>query len=1075
MTQIFDVPDWHQSTSLTERLALLRAHAPSTEDLRASERERLWRAQPPFSDASLFEQRLASDGLTEDEWKRLVAEPASVVHERAGGAPEFVPDFVAAYALKAEIPIDDILPDPNKLNRRLRGAAGFLVAVEPLLAQARARLRAGLRALVDAAPFVPFDPALAERLWLADLPGDLLGLMDRTFALELHVARMMDLLTGDTPEQRFASFIERLRDPEVVLAIFREYPVLTKNLVTCVDHTVAYGLEFFRHLIADWTTLCASFSPSADPGQLASLELGLGDPHRQGRSVLMLRFSSGLELVYKPKALAVDVHFQELVEWLNARGLAPQLRTIKVLDRGAYGWIELVTPTTCTSPDELHRFYQRQGSLVLLAYMLGATDFHYENVLAVGEHPVLIDLETLFHPYPRTSLVAEMPEGASFHRSVLRAGLLPRWAGGGPGLAGIDISGLGTKPGQKLSVGTPTWAGEGTDELQFTRTTMDLARGHNRATLNGADVDVIDYIDDVALGFASAYRLVVAHRDELLAPNGPIARFAHDEVRVLLRNTQRYAFLRYDANHPNVLRDALDRDRALDKLWTEVPELPLLAKLIPSEREDLCQGDIPMFFTTPSETSLRDSRGKLIGGVYDEPSYEQVVRLIRGFGERDLDQQLWFLRTSLASLETRTRGGRRRGRPAPHASEQPLDRARLLDAALGIGERLALMALADDDLVFLGALPDGTGGWRFGPVDSNLYHGSTGIALFLGYLGALTGNQRMTTLARATLRTATQTMERAGASIKEIGTFEGWGSLLYVSTHLGVLWNDRELLERASAIASRIETLVAEDERLDVVGGAAGTIVALLGLNKVAPSEAVLRAAVACGDHLLREARPVGGGIAWASSKEVLAPLTGFAHGTAGMAWALSELAAATEHERFATAAQQAIAYERGTFVPGRGWPDWRKLEGASLERPSFEAAWCHGAPGIGLARLKLVESRGDEAARAEVLTALELTLQHDHAPDHCLCHGDIGNIEFLLEAARVLDEPRLRAEAERRGSTLLDSLRSDGLICGLPLEAEVPGLLPGVSGIGYGLLRLADTERVPSVLLIAPPPSRRS
>jgi lantibiotic modifying enzyme len=34
----------------------------------------------------------------------------------------------------------------------------------------------------------------------------------------------------------------------------------------------------------------------------------------------------------------------------------------------------------------------------------------------------------------------------------------------------------------------------------------------------------------------------------------------------------------------------------------------------------------------------------------------------------------------------------------------------------------------------------------------------------------------------------------------------------------------------------------------------------------------------------------------------------------------------------------------------------------------------------------------------------------------------------------------------------------------------ETPGLMTGVAGIGYGLLRLAAPLRVPSVLALAPP-----
>ena len=47
----------------------------------------------------------------------------------------------------------------------------------------------------------------------------------------------------------------------------------------------------------------------------------------------------------------------------------------------------------------------------------------------------------------------------------------------------------------------------------------------------------------------------------------------------------------------------------------------------------------------------------------------------------------------------------------------------------------------------------------------------------------------------------------------------------------------------------------------------------------------------------------------------------------------------------------------------------------------------------------------------------------------------------------------------------LLHQGREGGWKCGLPQGHETPGLMMGLAGIGYGLLRLAWPERVPSVL----------
>ncbi len=69
---------------------------------------------------------------------------------------------------------------------------------------------------------------------------------------------------------------------------------------------------------------------------------GAGDTHRGGRSVMIARFDSGFQIVYKPKSMAVDVHFQELLAWLNEHGCAPPLRSLNILDYATHGWVKYV-------------------------------------------------------------------------------------------------------------------------------------------------------------------------------------------------------------------------------------------------------------------------------------------------------------------------------------------------------------------------------------------------------------------------------------------------------------------------------------------------------------------------------------------------------------------------------------------------------------------------------------------------------------------------------------------------------------------------------------------------------------
>src|SRR5438270_3115475 len=191
----------------------------------------------------------------------------------------------------------------------------------------------------------------------AGLPPKFLWMMSRTLTLELNVARLQGELEGETPEERFESFVRRLSERGTAVSLLREYAVLARRLTCAVGRWVEASLEFLGRLCADWAVLLETFNPADEPGPLVNVKGDAGDSHRGGRSVLIAEFSSGFRVVYKPRSLSVDVHFQELLEWLERRGARPPLRRLKVIERGTHGWVEFVPARPCLSVDEVRRFY----------------------------------------------------------------------------------------------------------------------------------------------------------------------------------------------------------------------------------------------------------------------------------------------------------------------------------------------------------------------------------------------------------------------------------------------------------------------------------------------------------------------------------------------------------------------------------------------------------------------------------------------------------------------------------------------------------------------------------------------
>jgi type 2 lantibiotic biosynthesis protein LanM len=967
------------------------------------------------------------------------------------------------------------LPAPDEQNP----AAVFLPILQPFLREGHRHLLSGIDALGQQYSSLPFDaPSVAASL-LAALSRQLLAHTSRVLALELKVAGALWRLEGATPEARFEHFVQRLSQPDGLLPLLEEYPVLARQLIPTIDQWVAVSLEFLDRLCADWDQIRATFAPEDDPGLLVEARSDVGDRHRGGRSVLLLTFRSGFRLVYKPKPLAIDQHFQELLHWLNGRGAEPPFQTLDVLDRGAYGWSAFVAEGECDSEAAVRRFYERQGAYLALLYALEATDLHFENLIAAGEHPMLVDLETLFHPRALMDgfLSAGEPAFEAWQQSVMRVGLLPDPILGNEEGAGVNISGLGGEDGQLTPRAIPRWERPGTDQMRLVRARREIPASRNRPRMRGQPVDALAYRARILVGFERMYRLLSDYRDALRSEALP--RFAQDVIRFIARPTDLYARFLYDSFRPELLRDAPARERNVDRLWLGIQWQPALGRLIPAEQADLLKGDIPLFTTHPASRDLFTSQGEAIPAFFQESSLDLVRQRLCQLDEDDLTRQMGIINAAFDCLVKGTPSHARLAALSQGGANE-VTCERLLDGACALGDELARTAIRGAGTAgWLGITRVREREWTLQPAGLDLYDGLPGITFFLAYLAALTGKQHYRSLAEAALHNIRALLKHPHKqeAIKSIGAFEGWGGLIYLFAHLGSLWKEPALFQEAAELAGLLPGLIEQDEYLDIIAGAAGCLSALLSLYAVAPAPTTLELATRCGDHLLACAHPIREGIGWKIPQQAT-PLTGFAHGNAGIALSLFRLAAASGADRFHQAALAALAYERSLFSPTRhNWPDLRTFEASDQngqpreeEEQHFAVAWCHGATGIGLARLASLAYEEDASLRQEIEAALQTTLAHKVEAEYSLCHGEAGNLETLLEASQMLGPAPYQEALEQRTKILLHVAYA--LTAPTPgiLRTTLPGLMLGLAGIGYTLLRVAAPERVPSILVLAPP-----
>jgi type 2 lantibiotic biosynthesis protein LanM len=916
----------------------------------------------------------------------------------------------------------------------------LLALANPLIRTATADLLDDLRAAVAQAPGIAVDVESIAMGLARELERTLLARMRPTLALEMQVAKLCGQLAGATPQERFASFVERLERAPHSGAILAEYPGLERQLTMATSQLRAFAVEIVRRFVADQSCIAQTLPDVSEAGLLVHVAIGHGDRHQDGRTVSMLHFRNGLRLVYKPRSLAVDVHFLDLLEWLAARGGAPDLRAPKAIDRGDYGWVEYVAQAPCTSAGEVTRFFERQGAYLALLFVLEANDCHRENVVASGEHPVVVDLETLFHPR-----AASRSRGvdALVDESVLRVGLLPSPTRDAPS---IDGNALGDD-GEWLR---PTWEGEGTDELRRVLRRRPAPAAGNLPFLDDAPVRAADHADAFVRGFEAMCALLVREREPLLAPAGMISRFAHDRVRAVLRQTGAYALLLDEALHPDCLRRGDGQERSLGRLESALRESPEIARVIPHERDALRRGDVPYFTAEPARTDLFPADGAPIDAYFAVSALDRVAHRLRRL-EEEASRQVWFVRTALASMARQ-----RAGHPATSVSldnapnEQPPSTTALIDAARRIGEKLRRGALRDGCVTTWLDLQHQATRLVVAPTGSDLYSGSAGIALFFHALWRVAGSEDDRDFACALLAEALNGLSEEPGALRGAGAFTGASGLLYALAHVESSSGDTRLASHAGALLDRIEREIDEDTGFDVVGGAAGAIGALLAWARRRDGDRAMSLAARAGERLLSRATSVSGGIAWrARPGEELA---GYAHGAAGIGAMLGALGSARADTRFARAADDALSFAR------------------TIARKERRTSWCHGVAGFGIAwgttlrhgtGRRLLEDFHHACATARTV----LSDANDSA-----CHGALSRLELLLLCALRDGQPRAMEDVLARANDLTSEVTRRGVRCGNRYGVETPGLLTGLAGVGYGLLRIAAPTRVASVLALDPP-----
>lgn len=1022
---------WWRAATLAERAAV--AHPAAAPE---QPRWQFWQSLPWTSDRAARQARLAVLDLTAAEFRSLLCADADHVAGRLG-TPAWYRWFTE----------DRDRDDRPAETSDWRDAMGWL---DPFLAGAQQRLR---RRLVrrwrdgDHPPELHRFPELVAKHWPVQR---VIEPAVQTALLEFHVARERGGLPG-TRRQQWQELSARIATAKGRAELWREYPGLVRYVIEIYARWAEQGWWLASRLLADWGAIRERGLVGPDPGELVEVTT-TADMARARGPVRILVFERA-RLVYKPRSLSPEVGFTATLEWFNGSDPPHDLRSPALWADDDHGWMEYVAPAPCQDRDQVDAFYWRAGALTALVHVLRGVDVNSGNVIAAGGYPVLFDLETLLTPAPPAG-ASPATEMDAMMSSVLAAGLVPsvmlyRDPDGVP--QPFENAGFTDTTGRPAAVAGAT---PGRDEdgcPTMVRERSSLPPRDNLPVLSGRRMPLAEHEESYVAGFEYAMRTVMRDRDGFR--RGPLESFSRATTRYLLRPSWMHHKLLAASMHPNLLRDGRDRGVLLERLWRSPAAGAGRPAVVSTEVEALQHGVVPDYAARADQRSLVLPGGATIPDYWAESPLELVRRRLAALTEPELSRQSTTLRQAIATVRPATRGRVAVHRPL---AAVPPTRARLreavralVDAVIGAASQLGeapswlTLDLVDDRI------------WTHRAINPGFYSGLSGIGCFLAYAGRLEAVAEALRLAeRIADNLARRSQEAAGELDAGVGIGWGSGGSVYFLATMTALTGDHRWLPAIERQCRQATQALAHRPPPDLIGGAAGALLAGLAIRRMVP-DGVASAQLRAAEQALL----------WSPDTTAPAPEAGpprpdgsLFRGSSGILLALGRLVGSGRAGGPATAQRLTGLAEPGHRPDPGGW------------------GWSAGSVGVAASRLALLRCLPTHPAAAHHRDELERERAAVEAAvlgpgavdvgDLSLHRGQLGALELLRQVAETEPDQTLADQVRRRLATVVEhGLASGWWSSSAPGGIPHPGFVTGCSGIGYALLAAAHPGRLPDIL----------
>ena len=371
--------------------------------------------------------------------------------------------------------------------------------------------------------FSEYDMQNCEIEFLED---KVLDIYMNTLILLINEKRLLGILKGSTSEERYEYFNDVLCGKYIIDEISKRFPKLVSRSLTQLKNYLLLYRRVEQLFLKDVPKLIQNrfISNQCENFKMEDLQITVSGDFHNGSGVCIL-FYKGERVIYKGKKIFAN---QLLIEIFSKLGdeFEESLEFLpRYIDCGDYYWEEYIEHTSIRNSNiSASEYYKRFGYLLAVAYLLNISDLHFENILASGDIPKLVDVETIFNL-----------------QSVLLTGLLP--LAGSNEVFGGDTSGI---LGGKFVGEVRVIQNQMRDDISVKR---QVVRKTNKSHLpfyisEGEEqyFEVKDYLRELLFGFKKVTSCFENKKNTFLSI---IEKYSEKiDVRILFRNTKDYSIVR---------------------------------------------------------------------------------------------------------------------------------------------------------------------------------------------------------------------------------------------------------------------------------------------------------------------------------------------------------------------------------------------------------------------------------------------------------------------------------------------------------------------------------------------------